>query len=286
MENTKEKTWVEERLSYEIAYVRSRVDLEISPKKTSTLYGTEMYLDTSGGQVRILAYNMDNPETQPLYIYLHGGEFVSGAPETDDTLMMKIAKETNVKIFSIDYSLAPEFPFPKAIEECLNVIDHVKTNAEKLHIDADKIALGGQNAGGNISAAIAVMDNKLQRLGIKCIVLDCPITDLEADDMDNTEPLLVPYPMHHLFNRNYCNNQVERKNPVLSPVYATHSQVSGFAPTLILTNAKDPLCEEGEQFKDKLVEAGVDVTHKRFDSLHRYTEETQNMIINHINKYL
>ena len=269
MENMKEKTWIEERLSYEIAYVRSRVELKIGPKEASTLYGTEMYLDTIGGQVRILAYNMDNTDTQPLYIYLHGGEFVSGAPETDDTLMMKIAEEANIKIFSIDYSLAPEYPFPKAIEECLNVIDHVKTNAERLHIDVDKIALGGQNAGGNLSAAIAVMDNKLQRLGIQCLVLDCPITNLEADDTNTATPMPITYPMNHLFNMNYCNNEVERKNPVLSPVYATPSQVSGFAPTLILTNAKDPLCEEGEQFKDKLVEAGVTVTHKRFDSQHK-----------------
>jgi acetyl esterase len=237
---------------------------------------------------------MDNPQRLPLFVNMHGGGFVLGNAAMDDPFMANIAFQTNVKIISIDYSLAPEFPFPRALNECFAVIKYAKEHPDEFGIDPDKIGVGGQSAGGNLSAAICLMDKESNSLGLKCLILDYPPLDL------HTEASLKPLPkgslpvfMCRLFDASYCNNKEARKNPLISPIYASIEDLRTFPPTLIISASNDSLCGEDEKFRDNLIEAGIEVAHKRFEDVHGFnlnpgpnSDESWQMIIDHLKRYL
>lgn len=257
--------------------------------------GKEIFLDTEEGKIRVLTYNMEEDEEKPLFINIHGGGFILGSPEMDDPYLMNVAQKADIKIFNIDYSLAPEEAFPKALNECLAVVKYAKEHAKELKIDPQRIALGGHSAGGNLSASICLKDLEKKELDIKCLVLDYPPMDIFTDPY--LKPKFkgsLPPKMCRLFNQCYCNNKEERKNPLISPVFASVDQLKMFPPTLVITAGRDSLYKEAEDFKEKLIQAGIRVTHKRFEnSLHGFTlsdkpdaVEGWQMMIDYLKSYL
>ena len=292
----KEKVWTDRQLKNKIKWIRFFMSVfnAISFKKKRKLAGKERFLSTEEGHVRVLTYNMEHPQRLPLFVNMHGGGFVLGNAEMDDPFMMLIANNAKVKIINIDYSLAPEFPFPKALNECYAVVKYAKEHADEFGIDPQRIAVGGQSAGGNLSAGICLMDKDSKALNIKCLILDYPPLDLY------TEASLKPLPkgslpvfLCRLFDASYFNQKEGRKNPLISPIYATVDDVRSFPPTLIISASNDSLCEEDEKFRDKLLEAGIKVTHKRFEDVHGFnlnpganSDESWQMIIDHLKRYL
>ncbi len=291
-----EKNYTREQLVSKVRFVRRLANLGTGVFFGKKRMGQELYLETTAGRVRVLAYGLERPEKLPLFVNMHGGGFVLGNAEMDDPHLMNVAHKANVKILNVDYSLAPEAPFPKALEECYAVVKYAKEHAGELGIDPEGIAVGGHSAGGNLSAAICLLDAERKELGIKCLILDYPPLDL------HTDPYLKPRPkgtyLHprlcRVFDASYCMEKEERKNPLVSPLYASLEQLKTFPPTLIITASQDSLCQEGEAFRDRLLQAGVDVTHKRFEgSKHGFTMtnrpdsmEGWQMIIDHLKRYL
>ena len=265
-----------------------------SLKKRETYIGKELYLNTDEGKVRVLGYNLENKEKLPLFVNLHSSGFSMGNAEMDDPFMINVATNANVKILCVDYSLAPESPFPKALNECYAVIKYAKENPDELGIDADRIAVGGHSAGGNISAAICLMDNERKLLNIKCSILDYPPMDLYKDCSLKIRPKgSLPVFMCQTFHECYLNDKEARKNPLVSPLFASIDQLRSFPPTLIITASNDLLFTEAEEFRDKLLEADIKVTHKRFNAIHGFNlkhggiaDESWQMMIDHLNKYL
>ncbi|QNU67543.1 alpha/beta hydrolase [Ruminiclostridium herbifermentans] len=289
-----EKVWTDEELKSEIKRLKMSMSGSDSAALKKQHVGTEMFLDTEEGKVRILAYNLNNSQSLPLFVNIHGGGFVLGSAESDDPFMMNIADNANVKIINIDYSLAPEYPFPKALNECYAVIKYAKENWKEFNIDPNNIAVGGHSAGGNLSAAICLLDNERKLLGIKSLILDYAPMDIYTDaSLKKQTEDAIPIPMCRLFDACYCNNKEARKNPLISPIYAAQEELKSFPPTLVITASRDSLCEEGEKFMDRLVEAGVDVTHKRFDAEHGFNmkssplaDESWQLMINHLKRTL
>jgi acetyl esterase len=289
-----EKEWTDEELKSEIR----RLKMSMSEGDPTALkkqhVGTEMFLDTEEGKVRVLAFNLNNPEILPLFVNIHGGGFVLGSAESDDPFMMNIADNANVKVINIDYSLAPDYPFPKALNECYAVIKYAKEYCNDFNIDPDNIAVGGHSAGGNLSAATCLLDNQRKLLGIKSLILDYAPMDIYTDaSLKKQTKDAIPIPMCRLFDACYCNNKEARKNPLISPIYAALEDLRAFPPTLVITASRDSLCEEGEKFKDKLAEVGVDVTHKRFDAEHGFNmndsplaKESWQLMIDHLKRTL
>ncbi|MDR1675600.1 MAG: alpha/beta hydrolase [Tannerella sp.] len=261
--------------------------------------GRELFLDTEAGRVRALGYRMECPERLPLFINIHGGGFILGCPEMDDAYMMNVAEKANVKILNVEYSLAPQFPFPAAVNECYSVVKYAQHHSEELGIDSDRIAVGGHSAGGNITAAICIKNADTGELHICCAILDYPPLDIYTDSALKPRGkglvarLFLTHRMSRIFDASYCIRKEERKNPLISPVYASREQLAAFPPTLILTAGKDSLCAEGERFRDLLIEAGVDVTHRRFEkSPHGFTlsnsvdaKEGWLMMIHHLKRW-
>ncbi len=257
--------------------------------------GAEMFFDTEAGRVRVLAYGLERTETLPLFVNIHGGGFVMGSPEMDDRFMPGIAAKANVKLISVDYSLAPEAPFPVALNECYAVVKYAKEHAAELGVDSERIAVGGHSAGGNLSAAICLLDAERKELSLNALILDYPPLDI------HTDPFLKPRPkgalspkMSRVYDQAYAGTREAAKNPLISPYYATLDQVKSFPPTLVITAGLDSLAPETEAFKDKLIEAGVDVTFKRFEGArHGFNltgdpgaDESWQMMTNHLKRYL
>ncbi|MDR0756941.1 MAG: alpha/beta hydrolase [Tannerella sp.] len=261
--------------------------------------GKELYLDTDAGRVRALGYRMEIPERLPLFINLHGGGFILGCPEMDDPYMMHVAEKANVKILNVAYSLAPQSPFPAAVNECYSAVRYARNHSEELGIDGDRIAVGGHSAGGNITAAICIKNAETGEPPIRCAILDYPPLDIYTDPALKPRGkglvarLFLSHRMSRLFDACYCIHKEERKNPMISPVYASRKQLAAFPPTLIITAGKDSLCAEGERFCNLLIEAGVDVTHRRFEkSPHGFTlsnrtdaKEGWQMMIDHLKRW-
>ena len=293
----KEKTYTREELIREVSSFKK---LSAKHSKRSDPAGRELFLNTGEGKIRVLAYNLENAEKLPLFVNIHGGGFIIGGPEMDDPYMMNVALKGNVKILSVDYSLAPEAMFPKGLNECYAVIEYARNHPDEFGIDPEKIALGGHSAGGNFTAAICLKNAEKKELPIKCAILDYPPLDIYTDPYLKPKgkgmaaALFLPPKRCRIFNECYCNNKEERKNPLISPVFAAGEHLKAFPPTLIITAGKDSLCAEAELFRDKLREAGVNVTHKRFESSpHGFTlsdrpdaREGWQMMIDHLKRWL
>jgi acetyl esterase len=233
------------------------------PKKP---HGKELFIPTDAGPVRVLGYNLDRPETLPLFVDMHGGGFTLGHAEMDDPFMLGAAEAAGVKILSVDYSLAPQHPFPQALNECYGVVKYVKKHPEEFGIDPDNIAVGGHSAGGNLGAGICLLDAERNELGLKALILDYPPLDL------HTDPHLKPRPKKAIppwlacgFDAAYTASREAAKNPLISPCFATTRQLSSFPPTLIISAGQDSLAAEEAVFKDKLESAGVPVTYRLFE---------------------
>ncbi|MCL2800288.1 MAG: alpha/beta hydrolase [Treponema sp.] len=260
----KEKIYTQEECLKKAAKIRKM--MKLFSKKNRKSAGKELFLNTDEGKVRVLAYNLENESKLPLFVNIHGGGFILGSPEMDDPYMMNVALNANVKIINVDYSLAPEAPFPKGVNECYAVVKYAQNNPQEFGINPQKIAVGGHSAGGNFSAAIGLKNAQTRELNIKGLILDYPPLDVYTDPFAKPNGKGMFAKMGRLFNACYCFNREETKNPLISPVYASKEQLKGFPPTLIITAGKDLLCSEAETFRDMLKDANIDVTHKRFES--------------------
>jgi acetyl esterase len=265
-----EKNYTHEEL-IEKTKVFKQADSSRAKRRKTAPEGKELFLNTDEGKIRVLAYYLKKSEPLPLFVNLHGGGFILGSPEMDDPYMMNVALKANVKILNVDYSLAPQAMFPKAMNECYAVIKYAEKHSEEFGIDPKNIAIGGHSAGGNLSAAICLKNIETKELNIKCVILDYPPLDVYTDPYLKPKGkgivahLIMTPKISRIFNACYYNDKEERRNPLISPIYATPEQLTTFPPTLILTAGKDSLCTEAELFRDKLTEAGIIVTHKRFE---------------------
>ena len=272
-----EKRLTRKQIQRKVSFYRLLVP--ILSRRTGGLFrrrvGKELFLNTGAGRIRVLAYDLENPRTLPLFVNIHGGGFTMGHAEMDDRFMPGVAAKAGVKILSIDYSLAPEAMFPVALEECYSVVKYAKEHAAELGIDPQSIALGGHSAGGNLSAAVCLVDAERKQLGLKALILDYPPLDVHTDPYLKPQPKeALPPQMCRLFDAAYTCSREAARNPLISPCYATVDQVRSFPPTLVITAGRDSLAAEAEAFKDKLIEAGVPVNCKRFeDARHAFTHQ-------------
>ncbi len=228
------------------------------------------------GPVRALVYGFEDRETRPLLVNIHGSGFVMGSAAMDDPFMMQFVERCGVKVISIDYPLSPDVMFPTALEQCHALVRYAKQHAGELGIDGDRIMLMGHSAGGNFCAAIGLMEQRDPVLGLRGMILDYPPTDLTLDPGDKPQPKgCLPPRLCRIFDAAYCTPE-QRSDPLVSPALATPDMVRGFPPVMIITAGRDSLAPETERLKDTLIEAGVDVTFRRFeDAIHGFTVITE-----------
>ena len=243
-------------------------------KSSPAKIGKERYIGTSQGNVRVLEYGLDSPQMTPLYVDMHGGGFVLGSADMDEPICHAIREATNVKIVSIDYPKAPKNPYPAALEAIYDIVKYYAENSEKYNIDCNNIGIGGHSAGANFATVLCIMANDRGDFALKYQVLDYPPCDLSISAFDKPCPKgAVPPEMAEMFDICYFNQDKSLSRlPYVSPIYASHEQLSKMPPALLITAGLDSLHDEGIRYGELLQAAGVSVELHDFpDSVHGFT---------------
>ncbi|MGX7823489.1 alpha/beta hydrolase [Actinokineospora sp. 24-640] len=211
-------------------------------------------------------------DTSAMLVYYHGGGWVIGTLDSHDNTCRYLAREAGVKVLSVDYRLAPEHPFPAAVEDAVAAFRHAHAKAADFGVEPGRIAVGGDSAGGNLAAVASLLTTRdggsapaFQLLfypGADSTVRR-PSRDLFADGFFLTSDNI------DWFSDHYCPELDLRTDPRFSVLLA--ADLSGLPPAYLATAGFDPLRDEGEAFGAKLAEAGVPVTVRRHrDLIHGY----------------
>lgn len=227
-----------------------------------------------GGEIPVRIYRPEGAqEKPPLLIYFHQGGCVIGDLDTCQTFCTVLADEAKCVVMSVDYRLAPEHRFPAATEDGLAVYRWAREHGAEIGVDSERIAMGGDSAGGLITAVIthemkrrAEPQPELQLLIYPwlCCRGDSPSHELFAESFPLGRELMEWFIGH------YLTDPCEMSDPRVSPL--DEKDFSGLPPAIVATAGFDPLVDEGEAYARKLREAGVRVDYKCYDNLtHSFT---------------
>lgn len=224
---------------------------------------TDTRIDGPGGPLAIRLYRGEarGDAPQACVLYLHGGGWTIGNLETHDALCRQIARRARLCVVAVDYRLAPEHPFPAALDDAACALHWLSRHAAELGISPEALAVAGDSAGGNLAAALALMarDGTVPPVAYQALVY--PVLDLTASSAAYrrvTADVPLTDETMHWFIDQYTPQASQRLDWRASPLRVASLQ--GVAPAAVLTVAHDPLCDEGRAYAQRLDEAGIRVT--------------------------
>ena len=201
----------------------------------------------------------------PCLVFFHGGGWVIGDLDSHDVVCRKLADEGALMVISVDYRLAPEHKFPAAVEDAITATQWIADNAKQLGIDAERLSVGGDSAGGNLAAVVAISARDGNGPAIAGQVLIYPATDFNMAHPSHSEPetsILLTHSVIRWFRDHYLTGTADVHDWRASPALA--KTLIGLPPAYVLTAGADPLRDEGDEFARRLKEAGVNVTYRHF----------------------
>ena len=203
----------------------------------------------------------------PCHIYYHGGGWVLGDLDSHDWVCRRIANAVQCAVLSVDYRMAPEHIFPAAYDDSLAAVEWAVANAAMLKIDPARLSVGGDSAGGNLAAAVAIGLRDKGNIKLKSQILVYPAVDLSMSGnyygkFKRDSGLVLTDETMQWFIDLYIPKAEQRKDWRASPLLAT--SLKGLPPALVLLAGFDPLCAEGEAFAAQLEKDGVKTTVKRY----------------------
>jgi acetyl esterase len=206
---------------------------------------------------------------QPGLVYFHGGGWVIGDLDSHDGVCRHLANAAQCRVVSVDYRMAPEYKFPACFDDSVAATRFVFDNAEALGIDPARIAVGGDSAGGNLAAAVALHPD-LPKLAFQLLIYPAVDLAMTSDSYKRvTEGVLLTAASMRWFIELYLNSPAERSDWRVSPLRA--ADLSATPPAFVLTVAHDPLCDEGIAYAKRLEQEGVRVTHVHLsDQIHGF----------------
>lgn len=209
-------------------------------------------------------------EVTPTVLYFHGGGWVLGDLDSHDTLCRRLAAESGLIIVSVDYRRAPEAVYPAALEDCLAAVAYITEHGHELGVDGSKLIVAGDSAGGNLAAAV-------------CLRMRDPATDTAPSPMIG-QLLIYPALNTNFDNPSYSefsegfgltreimmwfwDQYLGTQSPDQFAAPALADSLKGLPPTHIITAEYDILRDEGEEFAERLMAAGVETSHIRYDGM-------------------
>jgi acetyl esterase len=203
----------------------------------------------------------------PALVYFHGGGFVLGDLDCYDSLCRTLANESGCRVISIDYRLAPEFAFPAAVDDAIAALNWVEANATGLGIDPNRIAVGGDSAGGNLAAVLTHLSRGKAGPHIAFQLLIYPIASMHQDAPSafGFGGNVLTQPAVNWFYTQYVPKGSDASDVRLSPLKA--EDFSSLPPAYLVTAGFDPLREEGAAYAAKLKAAGVKVRHVDYPTM-------------------
>ena len=200
----------------------------------------------------------------PLLVYYHGGGWTIGDLDTHDVLCRQLANGSGCAVIAVDYRLGPEHRFPAAVEDSIAALRWVRANAATLGVDARRIAVGGDSAGGNLAAVVAIDARNTEdadgpQLAFQLLIY--PATDmrcLAASHVTNGQGYLLTSDTIRYFHDHYIDDRKHDLDWRASPLL--HEDLAGLPPAFVLTAGYDPLRDEGLMYAQRLSEVGTRAT--------------------------
>jgi acetyl esterase/lipase len=214
--------------------------------------------------VRLYAAHREEalPIAAPIFVYYHGGGFVAGDLESQDTLLRALANRARCIVISVAYRLAPEDPYPAANDDAWTALTWIADHASEIGVDPQRLAIGGDSAGGLLAAWVAQKAAKTgQKLRLQVLLypnLDATMSRPSWREL-GTGAYFVSHAQMIEWYDAYLPPGIDRKDPKVSPLFATN--LTGVAPALIITADHDPLHDEGDEYATKLKAANISVDH-------------------------
>jgi acetyl esterase/lipase len=238
-----------------------------TPAGVSTDEQHRIALPGSARSVRVRVFRPGASGPRAALIYMHGGAWMQGSPETHWDITARIAAACEMAVISVDYALAPEHPFPAAVDDCRAVVQWAFDRSASLGLRREAIAIGGDSAGGNLAAAmtLAFRDSPAQ---LRAQLLIYPGVDFSLDRPShraNADGPIISVASMPAVNAMYCPDPKDLRNPLAAPLLAESH--AGLPAAYIAVAEHDPLRDEGIAYSDALRGAGVAVTLDRGPSL-------------------
>lgn len=226
-------------------------------------------VDIDSEKIPVRIYTPEGDDNFPIIIYSHGGFWIGGNLDTHDNVCRKLSNNSKAIVISVDYSLASENPFPAGINDVYNVLQWTYENAESINGDKNHIAVAGDSAGGNLSAAVSLMARDKNGPHIDCQVLIYPSTNILELNSNSWSYFITNFNISKEDMEEYISLYVpkkeDRKSPYASPLLA--KDFNKLPNTLIITAEIDPLRDEGEAYGNKLKNSGVQVESTRYNGV-------------------
>lgn len=212
----------------------------------------------------IRIYRPNEDQNAPAMVYFHGGGWVLNFLDIYDAALHRLANQSGSVIISVNYQKSPEHPFPTPFDDCYSSLLWVKSHATELGIDPNRIGVGGDSAGGNLAAAVAVKarDEKVS-LSYQLLVYPCVDRDFTTKSYVEcaTDFGLTTRAMEWFWDQ-YLQGDQHNNNPYAAPMRA--KSLAGVAPSIVITAQYDPLVSDSENYCAKLKSDGAEVTYKEF----------------------
>jgi acetyl esterase len=230
---------------------------------------TNLSIPGPAGPIAARHYSPLVTEAAPVLVFYHGGGQVIGTLETHDDLCRKICRDGGLHVLSVDYRLAPEHKAPAGADDAFAAFQWARANASELGADPDRVAVGGDSAGGNLAALVAqrARDDGHGLPALQLLIY--PVTNYRDETRSQTlfaqGYFLTKHDLHWFRGKFLDGAEVDASDPRVSPLLA--DDLTGLPPALVLTGGFDPLRDEGTQYADAMRAAGVTVDHRQFGSL-------------------
>ena len=235
---------------------------------------------TVGDGIPVRVYRPRQTGPAPTIVYLHGGGFVIGDLDTHDGVCRRLCHDTDAVVVSVDYRLAPEHPFPAAVEDAWNALRYVHDHIGDYGGDAERLAIGGDSAGATL-AAVCAQQAHAEGLPLRAQLLAYPAVDLLGEftsRTENAEGYFLTLADMEWFAAHYTgiaggaaaaladpDVTALATDPRLSPLRG--ADLTGLAPAVVVTAQYDPLRDEGDAYAEALMTAHVTVRHRQFPGL-------------------
>ena len=241
---------------------------QVPPDKVEKVFKVEdRTIPGPAGSIPIRVYTPEGSGPFPVLVFFHGGGWVICDLDSHDAPCRALTNKVGCVTVSIDYRLAPEHKFPAGVEDCFAATKWVAGHAKELNVDPNRLAVGGDSAGGNLSAVIAQLARDAGGPKIAFQLLVYPATEAELDTYSHktfTDYFLTKEDIVWFWGH-YLRSPSDRKDPRVAPALA--KSLKGLPPALIITAEFDPLRDEGEAYGEKLRAAGVPVSATRYEGM-------------------